>query len=238
MIEVLPAILPKSFKELEDKLTQVVSHTSFVQIDICDGKFTPEKTWPYIDRDDPDFIRLINEEAGLPYWEDLKFEIDLMVENVEEVAEQWVHVGAERIIVHFESFSDAKRAESFIENFKNRFHTPDSAISVEIGLAVNIDTPFESFAHLIPNVETFQCMGILRIGYQGEPFDEQVLEKIKSVHEKYPHLVISVDGGVNLDSAPLLRQAGATRLIAGSVILKSNNIPETIEKLKGHSPEK
>jgi ribulose-phosphate 3-epimerase len=71
-------------------------------------------------------------------------------------------------------------------------------------------------------------MGIGRIGFQGQNFDERVFEKIAEIRTKYPTMLISVDGGVNEDSAPLLIDAGVNRLIVGSAIFESDNIPEAI----------
>lgn len=75
-------------------------------------------------------------------------------------------------------------------------------------------------------------MGIATIGRQGEPFDERVIEKIKSIRAKYPDMVISIDGGVSFDTAPELIEAGATRLVAGSAIFENPNPHGAIQELK------
>ena len=75
-------------------------------------------------------------------------------------------------------------------------------------------------------------MGIAKIGYQGQPFDSRVVAKIEDLRERYPDVTISVDGGVNFESAPKLIAAGVTRLVSGSTILNSKNIEETIYQLK------
>lgn len=233
MIEIIPAVIPKSFLHLSETLSRIAPHASHVQIDVCDGVFVPNKSWPYITTPDNDFTRIIKEEEGFPYWDKVSFEIDLMVDNPVRAADEWVRAGAERIIVHFESFESVELAEKFILDFKNKFYSEGSVLNISLGLAVNIDTPNESFEKLVQQVDFLQCMGIKKIGYQGEPFDERVLDKISYFHTKYPNIPISVDGGVNLDSASKLREVGATRLVAGSVILKSDDIAGTIDILKG-----
>lgn len=232
MIEIIPAVIPKSFSHLTETLSRIAPYTSSVQIDVCDGVFVPSKSWPYIVTPDSDFTRIIKEEEGFPYWEKVSFEIDLMVKNPINIADEWVQAGAERIIVHFESFESLESAEKFILDFRNKFYSEGSVLNISLGLAINIDTPNESFEKLVTNVDFLQFMGIQKIGYQGEPFDERVLDKISYFHAKYPEIPISVDGGVNLDSAPKLREVGATRLVAGSVILKSDDIAHTIQILK------
>jgi len=221
MIEIIPAIIPKSFADFTEKLSQVSRYVPVVQIDICDGKFTGEKSWPYS-----------IEEEGFPFWEEVTFEIDLMVENPDLVVDEWVHAGAERIVVHFESFPDAPSTQTFINTFKEKFFSPGSAVSVGVGLAINMDTPLEEIEPLFPCIDFLQCMGIARIGYQGEPFDERVLGRVSDLRARYPDLVISVDGGVSEDSAPKLESAGANRLVVGSAIFRSGDISGTIDTLR------
>ena len=75
-------------------------------------------------------------------------------------------------------------------------------------------------------------MGINHVGFQGEPFDERVIEKVKAVRAKYPEMIISVDGGVSLETAPKLIEAGVSRLIVGSAIFNSDNFIESIQNFK------
>ncbi|MEI8249448.1 MAG: ribulose-phosphate 3-epimerase, partial [Candidatus Taylorbacteria bacterium] len=103
---------------------------------------------------------------------------------------------------------------------------------VEIGLALNIETPIVVLAHYANKIQFVQCMGITHVGFQGQVFDTRVIEKIKAIKATYPALIISVDGGVSLETAPLLIQAGADRLIVGSAIFGSANFVEAISHFK------
>jgi ribulose-phosphate 3-epimerase len=75
-------------------------------------------------------------------------------------------------------------------------------------------------------------MGIAEIGYQGQQFDERVVAKIMKLRNMSPDIIISVDGGVNFETAPILIHAGANRLVSGSAIFKSEDINSTIKKLQ------
>ena len=75
-------------------------------------------------------------------------------------------------------------------------------------------------------------MGIEHDGFQGEAFDERVLDQIKKLRAKYPELSISVDGAVNEQTAQLLLKAGANRLVMGSTLLQSYDIRETIREFE------
>ncbi len=218
-IEIIPAILPKDYAELEDKASLVLGSVKTVQVDICDGQFVPNATWPYKRHDDT-FDKLIKEEDGLPGWEKLNYEIDLMVNKAEEVVDEWVSAGATRVIVHAEMKGDLALA---ITKLKDR---------AEIGLALNIETAIDVIEPFKDEIQFVQCMGIDHIGFQGQKFDEEVINKIKEIKNRFPFLPISVDGGVSLESAPKLIDAGANRLVVGSAIFDSDNVFDAIENFK------
>jgi ribulose-phosphate 3-epimerase len=219
-MEIIPAILPKDYAELTEKIELVKGIAPVVQIDICDGKFVPQAGWPY-KKQDNNFDAILKEEKGMPYWEDVDFEIDLMVADPEQEVEQWLTAGAKRIIVHFESTNNMDRIIGELQGL------------CEIGIAIGLDTPVDDIAPFIHDIDVVQCMGIRRVGFQGEAFDERVLEKIRELKSRFPERLVSVDGGVNLETAELLRDAGADRLIVGSAIFASENVVQAIEELEG-----
>lgn len=217
---IIPAILPKDWSELEEKISLVKELVKTVQIDICDGQFTPDPSWPY-KRRDGSFEKIIKEENGLPGWDVLNFEIDLMVNKPEEKVDDWVAAGASRIILHAESKGNVGQA---IQMLKDR---------VEIGLALNIETPISEvgnprFAIGKGSIQFIQLMGIDNIGFQGQAFDIKVFEKIKEVKKMCPDFLVSIDGGVSLENAKQLIEAGADRLVVGSAIFEADNYIEAI----------
>ena len=218
-IEIIPAILPNDFAEVVDKVSQIKSLVKTIQIDICDGHFVPSFTWPYKKHDDS-FEKMLNEEIGLPEWQEVDYEFDLMVDKPEEKIENFVQIGATRIIIHAESKGDVAGA---IKTLSGR---------VEVGLALNIDTPINIIDSVKNDIQFVQCMGINRIGYQGQSFDPRVQEKIAEIRALYPDLIITVDGGVSLDTAPILVEAGADRLVVGSAIFDSENVVGAVDKFK------
>ncbi len=219
-MEIIPAILPKDFAELEEKIELIKGVAPLVQIDICDGKFVPQAGWPY-KKQDNNFDAILKEEKGMPYWEDVDFEIDLMISDPEQEVEHWLTTGAKRIIVHFESTKNMDRIIGELQGL------------VEIGIAIGLDTPVDDIAPFIHDIDVVQCMGIKRIGFQGEAFDERVLEKVRELKSRFPERLVSVDGGVNLETAEQLREAGADRLIVGSAIFASENVVQALEELEG-----
>ncbi|MDO8564862.1 MAG: hypothetical protein Q7R88_02610 [bacterium] len=243
MTDILPAILPKNFAELQEKLGRVKGLADGVQIDICDGRFVPSKTWPYvfsssppsrggvpsprggvvgeaIAEKDPNFQAIVNEKEGFPFWDSFDFEFDLMVHEPEGVIGDYVKAGASRIVLHVES---TKVLSEIIHEWQH---------SVILSLAASIETPLSVFADFAHHVKDFQLMGIAKIGAQGQAFDERVIERVRELKKLYPEHTITVDGGVSLETALSLLDAGATRLVVGSALFKSENIADTIEQLK------
>src|ERR1035437_10090549 len=129
-MQIIPAILPKDFKDLEDHVARVKGLVPLVQVDICDGQFTPSPSWPY-KKHDSNFDAVTKEDRGLPFWEEVEYEFDLMVNNCQDVILTYVSAGASRIVLHVESKGNVVEA---IEKLEGK---------VEIGVALNIDTSLE-----------------------------------------------------------------------------------------------
>jgi pentose-5-phosphate-3-epimerase len=102
MKELIPAILPENYKDLLGHVEALEGSVSQVQVDICDGIFVPSKCWPY-KNDSGELEKILEQEEGLPEWEKIDYEIDLMVKNPKEDAEKWIQAGAKRLIFHIES---------------------------------------------------------------------------------------------------------------------------------------
>jgi ribulose-phosphate 3-epimerase len=226
MTEVIPAVLAKDINDLRQKIANVVNVTNTVQIDICDGKFVKSTSWPMNYNDKESVALILGEEEGLPYWENLDFEFDLMVKDAIKQFDFFVRLGARRIIFHIEA-EDEKELKDFIDGID-----PYTRENIDIGIAINTTTPAEKLFPFINSIDFVQCMGIEHIGFQGEDFDEKVLSQIKKLREKYSDLIISVDGSVNEETAPLLVEAGADRLVVGSALMRSFDVKETIKELE------
>ncbi len=226
MTEIIPAILAKDINDLRQKIANVVNITKIVQIDMCDGKFVPSSSWPMQKDDIHSTSIILEEEEGLPYWEDLDFEFDLMVKDAIKQFDFFVRLGAKRIIFHLEA-EEEKEFKDFIDSID-----PYTRENLEIGVAINTTTDLNKIFPLINSIDFVQCMGVEHIGFQGEAFDERVLSQIKNLREKYNDLVISVDGSVNEETAPFLVEAGANRLVVGSALMKSFDVRETMRELE------
>jgi len=222
-IEIIPAILPKDFDELERKLSLLKDvflilgekEKPIVQIDICDGVFVSTKTWPYLTGE---FI-----EQLLAFGDDFDFEIDLFVRDPDVAVFGWQKIRVKRIVLHIESLTT--------DGYTNIFENAEVE-NTKFGFAVNLGTPIKDLDQYVRDADFFQFMGIDRIGHQGEKFNKGVLKKIKVFHRDNSSVLISVDGGVNLKNGKDLAKTGAKRLVVGSALFGENDAEEIAKVLK------
>jgi ribulose-phosphate 3-epimerase len=220
MIEVVPAILVPSFQELRDNLLKVRGLSSWVQIDVCDGYFVPSRTWPMNPGDRAQFEKIMKGDEGLPFWEEFNFEVDLMVNNPEKVISDWVSAGAGRVAIHIEARHEIDLCRSSL------------ADGIEFGIALGNETPLSRLGTYAGKFDYIQLMGIAKVGKQGQSFDERVLNRIREAKIMFPGVTIQIDGSVNGETAELLVEAGANRLVSGSYILRSEDPKATIKEMQ------
>jgi ribulose-phosphate 3-epimerase len=220
MREIIPGILEKNLSEIKNKLTFLRGRVGCVQIDFCDGNFVRNQTWPFAfgGFNDYDFRKIINEEEGMPFWNDFDFEFDLMVRDAVENFDLYMKLGPKRVIFHLGSERSIREFEHFLDGLD--LYTRDN---IEIGLAFNPDEDLSVVSRLSYKVDFLQCMGINNIGFQNEKFNEKVLENIKYLKDKLQGVVISVDGGVNMENIETLIKSGVDRVVVGSAIWKNGD---------------
>lgn len=226
MTEIIPAVLPKDYEDLKNKIALVRGLVPVVQLDICDGIFVPSTTWPFLSDGNLDehFRKIQNEEEGMPFWEDIDFELDLMVSDSIENFDLYAKLGARRIIFHLEAVGDLGDFRNFLEGMDSYMRD-----TVEVGVAFKPSFDLEKLYPMVSLLDFVQFMGNDRISYQGVTLDEKVYDKIRALRAKYPDLPMSIDIGVNRETAPKLVAAGLTRLTAGSAIFGASDIMEAIE---------
>lgn len=209
MNEIIPAIPAASWDELSEKLGALHGDAPWFQIDVCDGMFVQTRSWPLNPEDRTQFSKLVSGEEGLPYWQDFNFEVDLMVHSPEKYLTSWISVGVQRAVIHLESQHDWTLIKEA------------AGESIELGLAIDLDPPYEKLSAYLPRVEYLQIMGIAKLGKQGTDPDDRVYALIEKVRSDFPDVTIQIDGGVTLENAKALLDAGADRLIVGSRIVKA-----------------
>ena len=196
MSGITPAIISSSFEEIKTKIASLEGVVPWVHLDIIDGSYAPVFTWQT-----PDDLENIHGN--------IKIEVHLMIEKPEEFLELWVNK-ADRILIHFET---TDRLNEILES--SRF------VNSELGLVLELDTPLEKISPYLPELSFIQLMSIRDIGFQGHSFEQDVLEKIRSLRSVWPEGKIQVDGGIDLDTGQEALKVGADILVAGSSIWRS-----------------
>lgn len=222
--------MPRDWDDLQHSAGLVHEHVSTVQLDIMDGIFVPDSTWPYGSANDESFQALTSQQEGFPYWQELNYEIDLMVQEPEQVVAQWMECGAQRVIAHYastEHIEDLLRQVQVCAVEDGAFR-----LNVEFGLAIQPTDDISVLDAYIDSIDFIQCMGIDQIGFQGQPFNEETVVQIRNLRQRFPQAILSVDGGVDFDTAPTLIEAGANRLVSGSAIFESDDIHTAINTLQ------
>lgn len=223
-MKIIPAILPKNIDDLKQKIAMVRNEVSMIQIDLCDGTFSRTVTWPFGTRDGYGLSKILEEEDGLPFWQDVSFEFDLMVRDAVQNFDMYIKMGPSSIVFHLTKDQNISEFAEFLEGID--LYTREN---LKIGIAIGTTDDIEQLRPLIPHVDFVQCMGIEEIGQQGADFDPQVLEQIKKLKEMFPNIEISVDGAVNSYTAQTLVDAGVDRLVIGSAIF---NVIDPIEAIR------
>jgi len=208
-IEIIPTCVPQSHEDLFKKINQVRRFAPAVHVDIDDGIFTPQTSWPYVGQGR---LEDLTETLDTPV-DNFLMQIHLMVSDAREIGEFFIQVGAQSIIAHVETVSDPK---TILDAWRRRG-------AQEIGIAILLNTPLEKLEPVLPFCDFVLVLSVETIGAQGAPFDPRAIDRIRELHTRFPDLPLMVDGGINESNIASLVQAGASRFSVGSAIAMAEN---------------
>lgn len=204
---VSPSLLAADFSRLETEVKKV--HTAdLLHIDIMDGHFVPNISMG------PAVVAAIRDKTDLP------FDVHLMLEHPIRYIEGFVKAGADIISVHPEASDDVDEALDLIKSF-----------GIKAGLALN---PGTKASEVFPYAEKLSTVILMTVepGFGGQKMMTAPLEKAKEIKDRYPHINIEVDGGVNRQTAHLCKAAGVDIVVAGTAVFAADNPDEEIAFFK------
>lgn len=214
MVKVSPSILSANFADLGAEVRKVAdAGAEYVHIDVMDGSFVPEITLG------AGIVRAVRPVT------DAVFDVHLMVEHPETQIASFAEAGADIITFHVEAARHPHRIIQAIH-----------AAGCRAGISLNPGTPPVMVEEFLQDVDLVLVMSV-NPGYGGQKFIPAALNKLRrlrrAMDECGSKAELEVDGGVTVDNAQEIIDAGATVLVAGSAVYKSNDIPAAIKALQG-----
>jgi ribulose-phosphate 3-epimerase len=211
-MQIIPVINCPDLAGVQERIEVMKSFLKkddYAHLDVADGVFTFHKTW-----------------SSPVAWRDMHvpfdLEVHLMVEHPEIWIEPWLVAGAKRFVVHAEVLTD--RSFGIIAG-------PCKKNGVDIMISLNPETSVQALKPYLVDVKFFQVLAVTP-GLAGQTFLPIALEKIMWIKRNVPHAIIEVDGGMNVETAKLVKDAGADVIVSSSYIFGSKDSKIAFEELK------
>jgi ribulose-phosphate 3-epimerase len=202
-MRVAPSILSADFARLREQVREVLdAGARVIHVDVMDGHFVPPITVG------PLVVAALREQVGAAGG---MLDVHLMIERPERHVPDFVEAGADSITFHAEATPHVAYTADLIRQS-----------GVGVGLAINPGTPVGALAEVVDLLDMALCMTV-NPGWGGQPFIVHSPQKIERVHAIVGSgVAVQVDGGVDPETAPVCREAGANVFVAGSAIFGSS----------------
>lgn len=213
MVKFAPSILSADFGNLLNDVKKVEeAGAEMLHIDVMDGHYVPNISFG------PVVLKALQGEVNIP------FDVHLMIENPDRYIAEFVKCGADNITVHAEASVHLHRT---VQNIKSH--------GVKASVSLNPGTPLSALEEVLPELDMVLLMSV-NPGFGGQSFIETTLDKIKRlkamIDARGLDIDIQIDGGVKLNNAKEIVEAGANVLVAGSAIFNTDDIVETVAQFR------
>ncbi len=218
MIEISASVLTVEKEEgVQTFYNLETSKIDYFHIDVMDGKFVEKNN-----------VELMKDYAlTISHISNVGLDVHFMVENVEEMIEDFIMLNPKIITFHIEATKEKEITMKIINDLKEN--------GIKVGLAISPDTSIEEIKEYLPYIHMVLVMTVVP-GKGGQSLIPETLEKVKALRKYFEEndfdLDIEVDGGINDKTASLAKEAGANILVAGSYIVSSEDYSESVRKLR------
>lgn len=190
----------------------------YFHIDVMDGKFVENDNLELM----KDYATTISHISNIP------LDVHLMVENVEEIADDYIDLAPDRITFHIEAMKEEERILNFIKDLKEN--------GIKIGIAISPETDIEVLKPFLKYIHMVLVMTVVP-GKGGQKIIPETIEKIKRLKQYLENnsidIDIEADGGINGETAESVRDAGADILVSGVYIVDAENQREAVKNIRG-----
>lgn len=218
MMKIAPSILSADFSKLGEEIKNVdKAGADIIHIDVMDGVFVPNITiGPLVVKSIRNITRL-------------EFDVHLMINNPDPYIDEFVNAGADIICVHAEA---CKHLHRTVQKIKER--------NVKAAVSINPATPINNLEYILNELDMVLLMTV-NPGFGGQSYIDCVTEKIETIRnmslKKGVNLDIEVDGGIDENTIKKAAKAGANVFVSGTTIFRSENMKETIKRLRDIAQE-
>ncbi len=211
MKKLAPSLLSADFSELGKEVAMVENAgADIIHVDVMDGHFVPNISYGAT------VMKSLIGKTKMP------FDVHLMIEDADKYISDFVTENTEYITVHQEACTHLDRTIQLIKSY-----------DIKAGVAINPATPLATLEYVLNEIDLVLIMSV-NPGFGGQKFIAESLRKITKLAEvrtkRNLNFEIGVDGGINIDNARLVSDAGADILVAGASVFKADDIERKVKE--------